>query len=147
MDEEKKAMYVYYLFILLGAVALVGLAALVFFQGAGAQPADEMVVDENSANFANQTNGTYGSLAECLSAKGAVLYGASWCPHCRNQKALFGETADKLTYVECQAPQGGQTEECAKTGITAYPTWIIGGRQYVGERSLEELAQLSGCAI
>src|SRR5687767_6111588 len=40
-------------------------------------------------------------LAERLDDSGAIFYGASWCPHCQEQKAMFGASADRLPYVEC----------------------------------------------
>lgn len=45
--------------------------------------------------------GKYDQFAQCLEEKGAVFYGAFWCPHCQAQKALFGKSAKKLPYVEC----------------------------------------------
>ena len=46
------------------------------------------------------------ALAEHLTAKGAVIYTAYWCPHCHEQKELFGKEATaKLKIVEC-APDG-----------------------------------------
>ena len=80
-------------------------------------------------------------LARCLTENGAKLYGASWCPHCQNQKALFGEAGQYLPYIECTE----KPEECRAASITAYPTWIINGEKYMGEKSLEELKSLSGC--
>ena len=32
----------------------------------------------------------YDDFAKTLESKGAVFYGAFWCPHCQAQKALFG---------------------------------------------------------
>ena len=33
---------------------------------------------------------TLDSFAKCLSAKGVKMYGAWWCPHCKDQKESFG---------------------------------------------------------
>lgn len=84
-------------------------------------------------------------LARHLAASGARFYGAYWCPHCQDQKAIFGRAARALPYVECD-PRGvgAQPQVCAAAGIRAYPTWDIGGRRYEGFLSLEELARLSG---
>jgi thiol-disulfide isomerase/thioredoxin len=46
-----------------------------------------------------RTPGKYDALASCLKEKGAVFYGAFWCPHCQNQKAMFGKSAKLLPYV------------------------------------------------
>ncbi|MFH1400946.1 MAG: hypothetical protein ABIH41_05485, partial [Nanoarchaeota archaeon] len=30
--------------------------------------------------------------ARCLTQSGATMYGASWCPHCNDQKEMFGSS-------------------------------------------------------
>lgn len=85
------------------------------------------------------------ALAQHLRAKGAVMYGAYWCPHCANQKKLFGSAFEYVNYVECDA-QGKDANPalCQRKGIRGYPTWEIRGKFYEGEFPLEELARLSG---
>lgn len=88
------------------------------------------------------------ALAECLTASGARLYGASWCPHCQNQKAAFGEASGSIVYVECadETSGTGQSAACAEAEITNYPTWIFGdGTRVTGQRQFWELARKSGC--
>jgi len=85
-------------------------------------------------------------LAQHLGKLDAKMYGAYWCSHCHNQKVAFGATAMKaLKYVECAA-DGYKSERatCGAKGITGFPTWEIQGQFYAGERSLEELANISG---
>jgi len=88
---------------------------------------------------------TLDSFAQCLKAKGAKMYGAWWCPHCAEQKELFGSSARRLPYVECSsAGQGSrQTAVCNEVGIKNYPTWIINGQRYTGIQTLDALAQNS----
>ncbi|PSN20272.1 hypothetical protein C7271_02980 [filamentous cyanobacterium CCP5] len=86
------------------------------------------------------------ALAEHLSAVNATMYGAWWCPHCHDQKQLFGATAAKqIPYVECaEDGQNSQTDLCrSKEGITGFPTWEINGQFYPGTMSLEALADAS----
>ncbi|ACK68934.1 Vitamin K epoxide reductase [Gloeothece citriformis PCC 7424] len=86
------------------------------------------------------------ALAKHLSAIGAKKYGAFWCPHCYDQKQLFGKEAFALVdYVECD-PQGVNPQRalCEKAGITGFPSWEIKGQVYPGTQSLEKLAELSG---
>src|SRR5205814_3696121 len=45
------------------------------------------------------------ALADHLSATGAKMYGAFWCPHCQQQKELFGRSVTRLPYIEC-SPNG-----------------------------------------
>ena len=82
------------------------------------------------------------ALAECLTNSGAKLYGAYWCPHCIDQKEMFGDAVGSAPYVECE----DNAAECQAAGITGYPTWIFGdGTITQGAQSLETLADLSGC--
>jgi len=84
-------------------------------------------------------------LARHLTDTGAVMYGLYWCGNSTYQKPLFGDAFKYVNYVECD-PSGENANPslCAQEGITAVPTWKIGGQFYVGIRFLEELAQLSG---
>ena len=85
------------------------------------------------------------ALAKHLTAMGAKKYGAFWCPHCYEQKQLFGQEAfDEINYIECD-PQGKnpQREACLAAGIQSYPTWEIDGKLYPGTKTLDELAELS----
>jgi hypothetical protein len=86
--------------------------------------------------------------AKCLSDKGVKMYGAYWCPHCNNQKKMFGD-AWKDFYIECALPSGnGQTQACQDAGINGYPTWVFqDGKKVEGELSFEELSQYSGCEL
>lgn len=93
-------------------------------------------------------------LAKHLKASGAVMFGAHWCPHCADQKRLFGVEALKdLPYVECD-PKGEEpdpklcqakfkdAEVQLKTRV-GFPTWEIDGKFYSGAQSLDKLAKLS----
>ncbi|MDK2849537.1 MAG: hypothetical protein PWP03_81 [Candidatus Woesearchaeota archaeon] len=98
------------------------------------------------------SNNTSGSalerFAQCLTDKGVKLYGAYWCPHCREQKEAFKEGLVNLTYIECSNPDGSQTQACREAGIRAYPTWIFqDGKRIEGELSLQKISQLSGCKL
>ncbi len=85
-------------------------------------------------------------LALHLKKINAKMYGAYWCPHCTQQKELFGKSAiQSINYVECD-PRGKNAKPnlCKTAKVTGYPTWEINGKQYVGVQSLEELAKWSG---
>ena len=84
-------------------------------------------------------------LAEHLTKEGAVMYNAYWCPHCHDQKEMFGkEATEKLNLVEC-AKDGlnNKRELCEAKGITGFPTWEINGSIDSGVKTLKELAELS----
>ena len=85
------------------------------------------------------------ALAKHLTATGAKKYGAYWCPHCYDQKQLFGKKAfAEVNYLECD-PKGEnpQREACLAAGIQSFPTWEIDGKFYPGTKTLAELAELS----
>ena len=85
-------------------------------------------------------------LAEFLTSSGARMYTAYWCPHCHEQKELFGRQAtEKLTVIEC-APDGRNSQKalCDAKKIEGYPTWEINGKLDSGVKPLQKLAELSG---
>jgi len=77
------------------------------------------------------------------------MYGAYWCSHCANQKALFGSSMKYVTYVECSLPdKSGQTEICRRANIESYPTWEFkDGTRLSGEIPLATLAEKTGCTL
>lgn len=86
------------------------------------------------------------ALAIHLDESGAKFYGAFWCPACQQQKRLFGASADRLPYVECNPHGRGQglAEACVVDRVSSFPTWIIEGRRYEGVIEPETLARHSG---
>lgn len=93
--------------------------------------------------------GQYDAFATCLKDSGAKFYGAFWCPHCREQKAMFGSSVKLLPYIECSTPDGqSQTPACTEKGIKSYPTWIFAdGTIGNGTLPLMDLASSTGCAL
>jgi uncharacterized membrane protein/glutaredoxin len=86
------------------------------------------------------------ALAQHLQSLNAKMYGAYWCPHCHDQKSLFGKQAFALIdYVEC-APDGknSRADLCKAAKIEGFPTWEIGGQKVDGTQALTKLAELSG---
>jgi len=97
-----------------------------------------------------KTPGAYDAFATCIADSGATFYGTFWCPHCQNQKQLFGRKASKLLpYVECSTPDGkGQKQVCTDAGIEGYPTWeFADATRQTGSLSLEVLAEKTMCAL
>lgn len=89
------------------------------------------------------------ALAQHLVKSGAKEYVAYWCPHCHEQKLLFGKEAYQIindnSKVECanDSPKG-KPELCKAAKIESFPTWIINGKSYSGVQNLEELANITG---
>ena len=87
--------------------------------------------------------------AQCLTSKNAKFYGAFWCPHCQEQKQLFGTAKKYLPYVECSSADGkSQLQVCTDAKIEGYPTWVFSdGSKVSGAISLEELSKKTGCEL
>jgi len=90
------------------------------------------------------------TFAQCLTEKGVKFYGAWWCPHCQNQKKLFGSSFRLINSIEC-APPGNtrdQLQVCKDAGIQGYPTWVFAdGSRQSGEMTFEALAEKTSCSL
>ena len=92
----------------------------------------------------NPSNGAQLELVRRLRERGALYYGAWWCPACFRQKNLFGQEAgNQLPYVECEKTAADR-QRCDRAGIKAYPTWVLGDRRVEGMLSLDALGRLLG---
>jgi hypothetical protein len=92
---------------------------------------------------------TLDSFAQCLKAKGAKMYGAWWCPHCAEQKEMFGFAFQYVNYVEC-SPEGQKTinDTCKQAGIKNFPTWqFADGSRKEGTEPLTMLSDKTGCRL
>ncbi len=113
--------------LILLAILIIVVGALIL--GWGNKPASAY----NTENF-----------AKCLKEKEVTMYGAEWCPHCQNEKKVFGSDFKYILYVEC--PDNPQ--KCINAGIEGYPTWILkDGKKLVGEQGLEKLSEATGCLL
>jgi len=74
----------------------------------------------NSFTFHAVTMDAFG---HCLREKGATFYGASWCPHCRNQRATLGDAMSSVKYVECSVDGHGGGTWIAHGSVT---TSVVG---------------------
>jgi hypothetical protein len=97
----------------------------------------------------HKQNSRMDAFAQCLGAKGAKMYGAYWCPHCADQKELFGSSFQYAPYVECGI-KGSKAEAqvCSDAAIKHFPTWSFAdGARVEGLHSLEFLGQETGCPL
>jgi uncharacterized membrane protein len=85
-------------------------------------------------------------LAQHLRDIGAKEYTAWWCPHCHEQKMLFGKQAyEQLSVVECdRAGKKAQPEACTAAQVNGFPAWDIKGQRLAGKQKLKTLAEISG---
>lgn len=99
--------------------------------------------------------GELDQFATCLKDSGAKFYGAFWCPHCQNQKALFGNSVKLLPYIECSTADGrSQLPVCKEANITSYPTWefpqvpgTTSPNRLTGEIPLSQLSEKTNCTL
>ncbi len=93
----------------------------------------------------------YDGFAKCLAERGVKMYGAYWCPHCADQKALFGASFKYAPYVECGIPGNtrGENDVCKDAGIKRFPTWQFPptGERIEGDLSLDALSDRTGCPL
>lgn len=81
--------------------------------------------------------GPLDDFAQCLTDKGAVMYGASWCKYTDGQKAMFGNSIRFIDYRDYSE----------KPEVKITPTWFIDGQKYENAQSLDKLALVSGCSL
>ena len=85
----------------------------------------------------------YVGFAQCLSAKGAVMYGTDGCGHCQSQKRQFGVAFKEVAYVNCD-----YSLACQERNVTGYPMWILAdGTRLEGEQPLGLLGEKTGCVL
>jgi len=109
-------------------IYLLGVVAILLI--AGCSTTGDVVIENNLDDF-----------AKYLTEQGVVMVGAEWCGHCQNQKAMFGDSFQYVTFVDADL----QAELAASYGVPGYPTWILpDGTQLIGEQSLDSLKEASG---
>jgi uncharacterized membrane protein len=135
----------FFIGLMVGMIALIG--SLGIYASTNASVAGNTNIPGESGPPITTTSGPAElALASHLKQIGAKEYGAYWCPHCHEQKLLFGKEAQALlNYIECD-PKGknGRPDLCRAANITGYPTWEINGQLHSGVQSLAKLAELSG---
>ena len=89
------------------------------------------------------------SFAKCLADQKTTMYGSFLCPHCDDQKKLFGGSFKYVPYVECAIPGSRQlTLACQIAQIRFTPTWIFpDGERRTGLQSLQQLSTKTGCRL
>lgn len=95
-------------------------------------------------------NHKYDSFAKCLGAHQARMYGLYWCPHCAEQKEMFGAAFRYVPYQECAIKEkpGEMAPQCKAAGVKLFPSWQFGTNAPVeGVFSLDELSDKTGCSL
>ena len=95
-------------------------------------------------------NHKYDSFAKCLATHQAKMYGLYWCPHCADQKAMFGAAFRYVPYQECAIKDkpGELAPACQAAGVKLFPSWQFGtDPPKEGVFPLEELSDKTGCSL
>jgi hypothetical protein len=97
-----------------------------------------------------RNNHRYDEFAKCIASKQARMYGLYWCPHCADQKEMFGASFRYIPYQEC-AIKGSPhelTPECKAAGVKLFPSWQFGNNPpKEGVLSLDALRDKTGCSL
>jgi flagellar basal body-associated protein FliL len=75
--------------------------------------------------------------AQCLTDKGAVMYGASFCQYSHAQQGMFGNSKKYLDIRDFSEDSNVKTT----------PTWLINGEYFANVQTFDRLASLTGCEL
>ena len=85
--------------------------------------------------------GEHDDFAKYLTSEGITMAGTEWCSHCKDQKALFGNSFQYVDFRDCD----NERSWCLDHVVQGYPTWVFpDGQLYPGTRTIEQLKDLSG---
>ena len=90
------------------------------------------------------------NFAKCLASKQAKMYGLYWCPHCIEQKEMFGASFQYVPYVECAIKDVPHelAPQCKAAGVKLFPSWQFGmDPPKEGVLSLDALSEKTGCSL
>jgi hypothetical protein len=101
------------------------------------------------AGFWYYGNHRYDGFAKCLATKQAKMYGLYWCPHCAEQKAMFGKAFQYVPYVECAVKDSHElAPACSAAGVKLFPSWQFGSNKPIeGVFPMQELSDKTGCSL
>lgn len=94
-------------------------------------------------------NHKYDDFAKCIASKQVKMYGLYWCPHCIEQKEMFGASFHYIPYVEC-AIKGSHdlAPACSAAGVKLFPSWQFGAAPpKEGVLTLDALGDKTGCSL
>ena len=87
--------------------------------------------------------GNYDKFTNCLTEKGAIVYGNDFCQYTIQQLNYFGKSKKYLNYVRCTDNE----ELCNEKDIKTTPTWEYNEEFYPQIQTFERLAAITGCEI
>ncbi|MFW6283432.1 MAG: hypothetical protein ACOC1P_05265 [Minisyncoccales bacterium] len=113
-------------------------------QQQAAQDQQEQTTNEQeSSEYSEEEIEKLSEFNDCLSDNEVVIYGQETCPHCSELvESLGGYEAVENVYVECTENTQKCSEEMIGSGV---PEIQIEGEMHEGSRSIEALADATGC--
>jgi len=75
--------------------------------------------------------------AQCLTDKGAIMFGSSSCQYTHAQQGMFGNSA---RFIDSR-------DFTKDPNIKVTPTWLINGNYYENVQTFDRLASLTGCEL
>jgi len=75
--------------------------------------------------------------AQCLTEKGAIMFGSSSCQYTHAQQGMFGNSA---RFIDSR-------DFTKDPNIKITPTWLINGKYYENVQTFDRLASLTGCKL
>ena len=81
--------------------------------------------------------GALDDFAQCLTEKGAIMYGATSCQYSHAQQGMFGNSKKYLDIRNFNEDPNVRTT----------PTWLINGEYYPNVQTFDRLASLTGCGL
>ncbi|MFP5204646.1 MAG: hypothetical protein ACLGSH_04755 [Acidobacteriota bacterium] len=89
------------------------------------------------------------AFAKCLTRTRAIMYGSFLCPHCDDQKKIFGDSFHYIHYVECSQMGSPQDMNACKFAQIRYtPTWTFKDEErLIGVQTLKQLSDKTGCPL
>ncbi len=99
--------------------------------------------------FWYHNNHRYDEFAKCLASRQTKMYGLYWCPHCAEQKAMFGRAFHYVPYVECAIKGSHElAPACTAAGVKLFPSWQFGANPPIeGVFPMQELSDKTGCSL
>ncbi len=141
--DDRETMF--YRGLIVGFTVLLG--GLIWSNQVDPSKANEIIASNENSSPKITTLSSKGKIdfAKYLKKANVVMYSAYWCPHCHDQKQLFGkQAASELVIIECAKDgKNNQYQLCQQKGIEGFPSWEINNEIISGTRSLEELAELT----
>ncbi|PIN99702.1 hypothetical protein COT72_05510 [archaeon CG10_big_fil_rev_8_21_14_0_10_43_11] len=103
-----------------------------------------MIAVLSSSSYVTRIPEEYTRFAQCLTQKGAKLYGIAGTTHYDEAQTLFGISWEYVTFIDCSV----QRSVCIASGVNKYPTWMFAdGSKRTQPMTFSQLASKTGCAL